>query len=113
MAKKKTWTKEQVLADWLGPLKDKLGSKKLAPIIHTTFEPLLLANIQKKLDDKKNDYNADRANARAVARAVGKFCKELTGGSEVQLGVFQSVFKTCQLHHKCPGGGGSGKWCDI
>ena len=113
MANKKVWTKEQVLADWMKPLKDNLGRKTLAPIIFTSFETQLLDNIQKKLDDKKNDYNKDRANARAVARAIGKFCKELTGGSQVQLGVFKAVFNTCKLHHKCPGGGGSGKWCDI
>ena len=111
--KKKVWTKEQVLADWLKPLKANLGGKTLSPSIFTSFEKRLLDNIQDKLDNPKNDYNRDRANARAVARVIGKFCKELTGGTVVQVGVFQAVFIACKLHHKCPGAGGSGKWCDV
>ena len=95
------------------PLKAGLGRKRLAQSVFDNFEKPLLANIQLKLDDKKNDYNEDRANARAVARTIGKFCKELAGGTVVQLGVFKAVFIACKVHHRCPGGGGSGKWCDV
>ena len=113
MAKEKVWTKEEVLADWLKPLKKGLGRKRLAKSVFENFENPLLEHIQKKLDNKKNDYNKDRKNARAVARTMGRFCKELSGGSVVQFGVFKAVFIACKLHHRCPGGAGSGKWCDI
>ena len=111
MAKKKVWTKEKVLEDWMGPLQKGLGTKKLSPAVFAAFEAKLLGIIDKRLQDPKSDYNNDRKNTRVVAKAIGKFCKELTGGTTVQLGVFEKVFAACELHPKCPGGPGSGKWC--
>jgi hypothetical protein len=113
---KKVWTKELVLADWLGPLEKALGKNKtLSPAIFTNFEAPLLAKIDSRLQNPKHDYNKDRKNVRVVARTIGKFCKVLTGPAKVvPLGVFELVFKACQLYHLCPSPGpGGGKWCDI
>ena len=110
--KPKVWTKEDVLADWMGPLQKGLGSKKLSPAVKATFEAQLLKTIESRLQNPANDYNKDRKNVRTVAKALGKICKELTGpAAVVQLAVFEVSFAASQLHHKCPSTGGSGKWC--
>lgn len=112
-SKPKVWTKEQILADWKKSARAGLGdAKRLSKDVTDKFDPLLLAKIETRLKEGRN-YNKEGVRTRAVARAVGKFCKELTAGRDVSLGVFEAVFKVCQLHPKCPGGGGSGKWCDI
>lgn len=111
--KTKKWTAELILADWKKAVKAGLGPrKKLGKAIVDHYEPLLLKKVQERLDDGR-DYNKEGADTRAVAKVVGRFSAVLTGGTEVSKGVFDKVFDACQLHHRCPGGGGSGKWCDV
>lgn len=116
MAKKakKVWTAELILADWKKAVKVGLGTRKaLGQAVLTHYEPRLKKAIQKRLDDN-HDYNLEGAGTRAVAKTVGRFCRELTGGNDVSKGVFDKVFDACQLHPRCPQNSpGSGKWCDI
>jgi hypothetical protein len=111
---RKTFTKEQILAEWKKSVQSGLGAnKRLVKAIRDKHEPLLLATIAKRLADPKNDYGRDRNNTKAVARTVGQMCRMLTDGRDVQLAVFEEVFALCNtLHPRCPGGGGSGKWCN-
>lgn len=112
--KARVFTKEEILEDWKKALKKGLGRKKLDPAIEAQFGPLLLAKIQTQLDPPQSgDYNKDGANTRAVGKTLGQICKMLTDGSTVSLGLFEAAFKLCKLHPKCPGGGGSGRWCDV
>ena len=46
MAKKKVWTKEQMLADWMEPLKEGLGTQEARAERLRPFEAPLLANIR-------------------------------------------------------------------
>lgn len=110
---RKAFTKEQILAEWKKSVQAGLGAnKKLAKSIRDKHEPLLLTTVGKRLADPNNDYAKDRNNTKAVARTVGQMCRMLTTGRDVQLGVFEAVFALCnQLHPRCPGGHGSGKWC--
>jgi hypothetical protein len=110
--KAKVWTKEAILADWQKALKKGLGRKQLDPAVVSTFTPLLLAKIQARIDEG-GDYNKEGNNTRAVATALGNICKILADGSTITLGLFQASFKLCKLHPKCPGGQGSGRWCDV
>ena len=109
----KVFTKEQILLDWKTSVKVGLGpTKKLEKSILVKHEPLLLAIVAKRLAVPANNYGKDRKNTKAVARTVGQICRILTEGSEVKIGVFEAVFDLCQdLHPKCPGAKGSGKWC--
>ncbi len=110
---KKKFTKEMILDDWKKAAKKGLGkSKSLDPAIAAPFENRLLNKIQDRLDEGR-DYNTEGPNTRIVATFIGTVCKMLTPGSTVSLGVFEKVFKLSQIHPKCPGGGGSGQWCDI
>ncbi len=110
---RKVYTKEEILAEWKKSVQSGLGAnKKLAKAIRDKHEPLLLNIVAKRLADPKNDFGKDRNNTKAVARTVGQICRTLTTGRDVQLGVFEAVFALCnQLHPRCPGGNGSGKWC--
>ena len=110
---RKVFTKEEVLADWKKSVQLGLGpNKRLAKAIRDKHEPLLLAIVATRLAVPKNDYGTDRNNTKAVARTVGQVCRMLTSGRDVQIGVFEAVFALCnQLHPRCPGGNGSGKWC--
>ena len=109
----KAYTKEEILADWKKSLKLGLGvNKRLVKAIPDKHEPLLLATIATRLADPRNNYGKDRNNTKAVARTIGQICRMLTSGRDVQLGVFEAVFDLCNtLHPRCPGAGGSGKWC--
>ena len=110
---RKVFTKAEILADWKKAMKAGLGlNKRLVKAIPDKHEPLLLAIIAKRLAAPENDYGTDRSNTKAVARTVGQICRMLTSGRDVQLGVFEAVFALCnQVHPRCPGGDGSGKWC--
>ena len=110
--KRKVFTSEEILKDWQKALKKGLGKKKLDPVIVKNFTPPLLAKIEARLK-AGGDYNKEGAKTRAVGKDLGKICKMLTGGSTVSLAVFEQAFKLCKLHHSCPGGPGSGRWCDV
>jgi hypothetical protein len=110
--KAKVYTKEMILADWKKALKTGLKTKKLDPSIPPQFESKLLARIQKRLDNG-GDYNKEGPNTRAVAKTLGVTCRLLTLTGPVKLGVFKAAFELCKLHPRCPGGAGSGQWCDI
>lgn len=115
MAKRKTWTAALIIADWKKAVKAGLGPRKrLSKATLAFYEPQLKKKIQQRLDEGR-DYNKEGADARAVAKVVGRFCAVLVSGNEVPKAVFDDVFDACQHHHRCPSShsSGSGKWCDI
>jgi hypothetical protein len=109
----KVFTQQMILDDWKKAVKKGLGKfKNLDPAIAAAFETQLLAKIQQRLNEGR-DYNVEGPNTRKVATFIGTVCKMMTPGNSVSLAVFEKVFDLGQIHPSCPGGGGSGQWCDI
>lgn len=108
----KVWTNTQILDDWKKAVNAGLLGKRLDPAIAAQFKAPLLVKIQARLDEGR-DYNTEGANTRAVGKTLGQTCRAFTAGSVVSLGVFEASFRLCKLHPRCPGGPGSGQWCDI
>jgi hypothetical protein len=110
--KNRVWTSDDILTEWRKALQRGLGRKKLSRDIDDAVAGPLGKHVAGLLAAGQ-DFNLARDATLEVAEYIGEICRLSTHGNEVSLAVFELAFELGKLHHRCPGGGGSGQWCSV
>ena len=113
--RKRDITAAEIFEKWSGSAKNGLGDgKKFSPDISKHYQPLLVAQIQRRLDDGDVFDSEAEKNTKAVAKDTGKICRMFTTDKTVSKDTVDLVFDFVQKNHPiCPSGGGAGGWCEV
>ena len=117
MAKKKKKTPapptvDSILKECIKEVKKGLGQKRASPAARKFWIDNCTISIGAQLAAGA-DWNADKKNVLPTARKMGKVAAALATGKIVLFWAAVAAAEAVQQDPRCPGGPGSGAYCDF
>jgi hypothetical protein len=110
--KKPAPTVESILAECIKEVKKGLGPKRPTAEARAFWVDASKISIAKALANG-GDWNVDRKNVLPTAKKMGKVAAALASGKIVLLWAAEAAAEAVQNDPRCPGGPGSGAYCDF
>jgi hypothetical protein len=105
-------TVDSILAECIKEVKKGLGKKRPSPEARKYWIDNCTVSIANQLS-KGGDWNSDKKNVLPTAKKMGKVAAALATGKIVLFWAAVAAAEAVQQDPRCPGGPGSGAYCDF
>jgi hypothetical protein len=106
-------TVESVLEECIKEVRKGLGRKRVSADARKYWVDNATASITAQLGTPGADWTKDRKNVLPTARKMGKVAAVLANGNIVLKWAAEAAAVAVQNDPRCPGGPGSGGYCDF